>query len=86
MGLLDGLEERSLIERRRDPNDRRRHIVSLTPDGKRQLQSLSKLVKWIENEIFASLDPEERAQLHDLLLRVAGNRYPRFLPLARSHR
>ena len=84
VGLLDGLEERNLIERRRDPSDRRRHLVSLTPDGKRQLQSLRKLVKWIEGEIFAPLDPEERAQLHDLLLRVAGHRDPRFLPLARS--
>lgn len=82
VGLLDGLEERGLVERRRDPSDRRRHLVSLTPDGKRQLASLRKMVRRLEDDFLAALTPEERETLHDLLLRVASTRDARYVTLA----
>jgi DNA-binding MarR family transcriptional regulator len=84
VALLDGLEERGLIERRRDPSDRRRQMVNLTPAGKRQLASFRKLVARVEDEFLAPLDDDERAQLHELLLRVATHRDARFVvPAAR---
>ena len=79
VGLLDSLEERGLVERRRDPNDRRRHLVSLTAAGKHELATLRKLVKRIEAEFLAALEPEERATLHRLLLRLAMSRDDRFV-------
>jgi DNA-binding MarR family transcriptional regulator len=82
VGILDTLEEQGLIERRRDPNDRRRHLVSLSPAGKRQLTGFRKLVRRIEDEILAPLDARERETLHALLLRVAGARDARFVPPA----
>jgi DNA-binding MarR family transcriptional regulator len=80
VGLLDELEEAGLIERKRDPEDRRRHLVSLNPAGKKRLAELRAISKGVENEILAALDPEQRAQLHELLLQLAANLDPRYAP------
>src|SRR6266542_978658 len=84
VGMLDGLEARELIERRRDSSDRRRHIVVLTAEGRRQLSRLRSIVKRIEDEFFAPLDPASRAQLHELLVEVARYHEPRFAPPAEA--
>jgi DNA-binding MarR family transcriptional regulator len=71
VGELDELETNGLIERRRDPVDRRRHMVAITPKGKKELVKLRGVVRRIEDEYLAPLDEQSRKQLHDLLLRVA---------------
>lgn len=70
--LLNELEERALITRRRDPADRRRHIVELSDQGLDELADASVRFGLLEDELFAALSDDERRTLHALLSRVVG--------------
>ena len=76
VGLLDELEREGLVERQRDPEDRRRQIVQMTPAGKKTLEKLRKLSARLEDEFFASLGEKERTQLHAALLSLASTHLP----------
>jgi DNA-binding MarR family transcriptional regulator len=81
VGLLDELEEQGLVERKRDPNDRRRHIVRLTSEGKKALRRLRALAKQLEDDFLTPLSDDDRQALHSLLLRLAEVHEPRCVPL-----
>jgi MarR family transcriptional regulator, lower aerobic nicotinate degradation pathway regulator len=77
VALLDRLEKKALVVRQRDPLDRRRHVVSITPAGKKELARLRGMIKQLEDEFFAPLDDESRRQFHDLLVRLVAQHDPR---------
>jgi MarR family transcriptional regulator, lower aerobic nicotinate degradation pathway regulator len=78
VGLLDELEEDGSIERRRDPADRRRHLVSLKPAGKKKLAKLRTISQQVEEEFFAGIEPTKREELHSLLRELAAHHDPRY--------
>jgi DNA-binding MarR family transcriptional regulator len=65
--LLNELEDRGHIARRRDPSDRRRHRVELTPAGHQALIGAERAQESIEDEVLGALNPQERATLWRLL-------------------
>jgi DNA-binding MarR family transcriptional regulator len=76
VGLLNDLEERQLITRRRDPADRRRHIVELSPRGEDELCLAYGRLRLLEDDLFSALSRAERATLYDLLVRAVNGASP----------
>jgi DNA-binding MarR family transcriptional regulator len=70
VGVLDLLEDAGLVERRRDPHDRRRHAVVLTDKGEWAAHRFDVLRAQAEARALAALDPDERRQLAELLNRA----------------
>jgi DNA-binding MarR family transcriptional regulator len=73
VGVLDALEGEGLVVRPRDPADRRRHIVELTPAGRQRLAQAKRAVEAAELDLLAPLSQAERKQLHSALDRLASH-------------
>lgn len=76
VGVLNDLERDELLVRRRDPADRRRHIVELSAKGSARLECAERALSVVQDEVLAALDDDERGALHALLLRAAGGQLP----------
>jgi DNA-binding MarR family transcriptional regulator len=72
VGLLNELEAEDLIERRRSPEDRRRHVVALTDAGVKRLAEAECALAAVENEVLGALDDNQREALHNLLQQAAS--------------
>lgn len=74
--LLNELEDLGYIARRRDPGDRRRHLVELTAEGSHALSSAERAQATIEDDVLRALDPNERATFWQLLTRALQGAEP----------
>ncbi|WP_193045431.1 MarR family winged helix-turn-helix transcriptional regulator [Mycolicibacterium baixiangningiae] len=72
VGLLNELEAAELIERRRSPQDRRRHTVALTATGAARLGEVEGVLLDVERQMLSTLDDDEHAVLYRLLIRAVG--------------
>jgi DNA-binding MarR family transcriptional regulator len=69
--IVDTLEERGLVERRPDPADRRRKLVSLTPEGKDAVTRVARIQRQPPPG-FANLSPAELDTLDELMRRLTA--------------
>jgi DNA-binding MarR family transcriptional regulator len=70
--LLDQLEDLGQVVRDRDPADRRRHLLTLTPTGRSALARGERVIARVTDEVLSNLSGAERRTLHRLALRALG--------------
>ncbi len=68
--LLNELESAGYVERRRNPDDRRRHLVFVTDDGRAAVSRAREAVARSEDKVLASLSDHERQTLRALLVKA----------------
>src|SRR3954449_10588549 len=70
VAILNELEERGYATRRRDPDDRRRHLVEVSRKGIAVLEKVSEVMDGVEDDLLDGLDPGEREQVATLLTSI----------------
>ena len=68
--IVNRSEKRGLVTKIKDPNDMRVSIVKLTTQGEEVTVRIKACWEKLENEFFASLSDEEKAQLQKLLSKL----------------
>jgi DNA-binding MarR family transcriptional regulator len=65
--MITALDDRGFIERRRDPQNRRVLLISLTPLGREMLETYDQEVQQLEQRMVAELSQHRRSELADAL-------------------
>jgi DNA-binding MarR family transcriptional regulator len=86
VGLIDNLAGLDYVVRGRDPRDRRRSAVEITPAGRLALRRHRERSAQLYEALFAPLGPDEVDQLRTLLLRILAHHDPRFVEEAQRMR
>ncbi|MFI6977035.1 MarR family winged helix-turn-helix transcriptional regulator [Embleya sp. NPDC050154] len=76
VGVLDDLEERGFAERRRNPHDRRRHVIQVTASGRELVAESTRLLSAAEDAFFAAVSAEDRRIVHDASGRLLAAHRP----------
>ncbi len=71
--IVDRLEEAGLVERRRDPEDRRAWRLHLTAKGQPLVEKLRVMASQLAREAFEGVPPETVGTLREALARVRDN-------------
>lgn len=71
--LLDRLESKGLVQRRRHPDDRRSVVIEVTPEGRALVPHLGPAFGSVAHQLMAGFSEEEVQQLTVLLQRMLDN-------------
>lgn len=71
--MIDRLEEAKLVERRRDPTDRRVWRIHLTDEAQPVLLQLREIADELFDDVLTGLSAADRKRLHELLAAVHTN-------------
>jgi DNA-binding MarR family transcriptional regulator len=71
VAVLDGLEEKGLVERRANEDDRRQYSLRLTERGAQALEQVGQVARQHQDALLAALSREERERLAELLTKIA---------------
>ena len=71
--VVDAMQDRRLVERQPDPEDRRVWLVTVTAAGKELVEELAARDKVLRRELRAGISRADRQQLAELLIRLGGN-------------
>jgi DNA-binding MarR family transcriptional regulator len=77
VGIVDRLEATGLARRRRDPKDRRAHLVRITAKGRRVFEGCIPLQRRAVERVCQDLSTKEQSRLRDLLRRMLPSSEPR---------
>jgi DNA-binding MarR family transcriptional regulator len=72
VAVADTLERRGLVERRRDPADRRSYALHVTPTGHAELERLHGEIEQVDRRMTERLTDGERARLNELLRKLVA--------------
>ncbi len=70
VAILNELEQRGFATRRRDPEDRRRHLVEVSKKGIAVVEKVSEVMDGVEADLLDGLEPADREELEGLLTSI----------------
>jgi DNA-binding MarR family transcriptional regulator len=70
--LVDALEARGLVERRRDPSDRRSNVIVVTPEGRTAVDEATERLTAANGELTAPIGEDGDRELRTLLKKLLG--------------
>ncbi|MGW1978218.1 MarR family winged helix-turn-helix transcriptional regulator [Streptomyces sp. NPDC001889] len=79
VALIDEMEGAGHVERRRNPSDRRRYILSLTGGGREALERAGRAVDEVERDFLAGVPEADRERLRAVLGELLADRWPRVI-------